>query len=202
MTSISKFLYLTLICLSLGACSIQRAFFLDLEGQNKGVAQDVAQTPATETKPSTSSTSETVEMLAGSEVEGLTISSADNSLACTLKSWSLMGVFDDKKMITTEGEFVFETTNRGQEDQRFILVELLAKDKQGKILKFSNPFRQLQGELLEINPPLKGDQTKEIKLMQKYVLGLHEVELKTCQYLASPDQYFEVYPELKDYPRP
>jgi hypothetical protein len=202
MTSISKFLYLMLVCLSLGACSTQRAFFLDLEGQNKGVAQDVAQTSATETKPSTSSESRTVEVLAGSEVKGSTISSTDNSLACTLKNWNLKGIFDDKKMITTEGEFVFEATNRGQEDQRFILVELLAKDKQGQVLKFSNPFRELQGHLLEVRPPLKSDQTKEVKLMKKYILGLHEVELKTCRHLASANQYFEVYPELKDYPAP
>jgi hypothetical protein len=121
---------------------------------------------------------------------------------CTLKNWSLKGIFEDERIITSQGDFVFETTNQGQDNQEFVLVELLIKDRQGKVLKPFNPFKELQGGLLKISPPLASGQTREINWVRKNVTGLHTVELKTCRSLKSSSQYFEVYPELKDYPMP
>jgi hypothetical protein len=198
MLNLKKFSYLALTCFSLCACSSFSVFPQAVEGQNDVVSE----APVTKPESSTSDASRKVEELAGSKSEGITISSTDGSLSCTLKNWSLKGIFEGEKMITSQGDFVFETTNKSQDGKEFVLVELLIKDRQGKTLKPFNPFKELQGSLLNLSPPLINGQTREVNWMRKNVTGFHTVELKTCRSLKSSSQYLEVYPELKGYPMP
>lgn len=192
-----------LIGLLLGACGwfVQTLLF---QTQKNGENTAVVQTPAVVKTgtPTLDISKRRVEELGGSRSEGATVSNADGSLACSLKNWSLIGVFEDDKLSTTEGEFVFKITNRGQSSQKFVLAELLISDKEGKVVTLSNPFRKLQGQRLKLNPPLKSGHTRDVKRLWKYATGWYTVKLKTCRWLAASSQYFEIYPELKDYPMP
>lgn len=192
-----------LIGLLLGACSWSIRT-LPVLAQKNGENTAVVQTPqVVETgTPTPDKYKKRVEELGGSKVEGATVSNADGSLACSLKNWNLIGVFDNDRLFTTEGEFVFKITNRGRNSQKFVLAEQLILDKEGNVVTQSNPFRKLQGELLELNPPLKSGQTREVKRGWKYALHWNTVTLKTCRWLDAYSQYFEIYPELKNYPMP
>lgn len=143
-----------------------------------------------------------IKKIAGSKSEGKTITDASNSLECTLKKWSLVGIFDNNQLIYTEGEFVFEITNRDSKSHKIVLAELLVLDKKGNIVKVSNPHQKLQGQLLDFSPPIKSVQTRVVKREWKFQKNWHKVTLKNCQWLESESQYFEIYPELENYPIP
>ncbi|MEL7409438.1 MAG: hypothetical protein AAFN00_21250, partial [Cyanobacteria bacterium J06558_2] len=119
-----------------------------------------------------------------------------------LKSWKLIGVFNGNNLSTTEGEFVFEITNLDSKSHKWILFELLILDEEGNVQITSNPFRDLQGEILNISPPIDPEKSTLLSRVWKYRNGWDKVTLKSCQWVKSPDDYWEKYPELKDYPAP
>ena len=143
-----------------------------------------------------------IEKLAGSKSKGETVSNANNSLECTLKNWSLVGIFNNNQLVSTEGEFVFEIANYDSKSHENVLAELLVFDKQGNVVKFSNPYQKLQGQLLDFSPPIESTQTRVAKREWKFGNNWHKVILKNCQWLESESQYFEIYPELKNHPIP
>lgn len=195
--------YTILLGLLLNSCN-EVAKIQSVEGRKSIQRTTVTQTsPVVKTGTSTlDKYKKRVEELGGSRVEGATVSNADGSLTCSLKNWSLIGVFRHKTLIITEGELVFKITNRGQNSQKFVLPELLILDKEGKVLTPYNPFRKLQGIDLELNPPLESGQTREVKRPLKFRIGWHTVKLKTCRWLKTDSQYFDIYPELKNYSIP
>ena len=154
-----------------------------------------------EIKPSLISKQRKIEKIAGSELKGETITNTNNSLSCTLKKWNLVRILDNKKIIST-GEFVFEIVNHDSKSHKFVLAELLVLDKKGNVIKFSNPYQSLQGQLLDFSPPIKSTQTRVAKREWKFVKNWHKATLKRCQWLESESQYFEIYPELENYPIP
>lgn len=136
--------------------------------------------------------------IAGSTEKGETITNQDQSLACTLKSWQLMGIYKDNVLVKTQGELVFEITNNSSQSQTFVLPELLVLSEQGQVLTVSNPHRELQGEFIKFEPPIKKGETREFIRKLSYRSGWNEVTLKTCRWLEKGSEYFEIYPELKD----
>ena len=144
----------------------------------------------------------TVKQIGGSVNSGDIIFNENKSLSCRLKSWELLGVFNNNQLVTTQGEFVFEITNHNLKNQNWVIFELLILDKEGNVLTTSNPFRKLQGEILGISPPIEKGQSRLLVRGWKYQSGWHDVTLKSCQWVNSPDDYWEKYPELKDYPAP
>jgi hypothetical protein len=143
-----------------------------------------------------------VKKIGGSSVAGKKIFNPDESLSCSLKSWELIGVFRNEQLRTTQGEFVFEIKNYAPEKRSWVIFELLILDEKGNVQTTSNPFRDLQGEIIQINPPIEQGQTKTLVRGWKYRSGWHNVTLKTCQWANSGADYFEKYPELKNYPIP
>ena len=143
-----------------------------------------------------------VKKIGGSTDSSDVIFNKDRSLSCSLASWELVGVFDNNQLVTTQGEFVFEIKNHGSKSQDWVIFELLILDEEGNILTTSNPFRKLQGEILEINPSIEKGQSKLLTRGWKYRQGWHKVSLKSCQWANSHDSYWKKYPELKNYQAP
>lgn len=143
-----------------------------------------------------------VRKLGGSNVTGEKLFNSDKSLSCSLKSWELIGVFVNEHLRTTQGEFVFEITNHAPKDHNWVIFELLILDEKGNVQITSNPFRDLQGESIQINPPIEQGQTRTLVRGWKYRIGWHDVTLKSCQWTNSGADYFEKYPELKNHPIP
>ena len=148
------------------------------------------------------SNTRTVKQIGGSTDRGDAILNEDNSLSCSLENWKLIGVFNNGNLITTQGEFNFKIINHDFKEHNWVLFELIILDKQGNIMTTSNPFRDLQGEILEIKPPIISGNSRVLSRYWKYHNGWHDVELKSCQWANSFDDYWKKYPELKDYPAP
>lgn len=140
----------------------------------------------------------TFKRLNGSTEPGLPVNGKNNSLSCSLKSWQLVGIFNNGRIRRTRGELVFEITNNSPESQKFLLAELLVKNDRGKTLVISNPHRELQGELMVFEPLLEPRETREFTKKIWYVSGWDRVDLKTCRWLQKYREYWEIYPELKE----
>lgn len=145
------------------------------------------------------SNTRTVEKIEGSTEQGDIIFNKDKSLSCSLENWKLIGVFDNGNLITTQGEFNFKITNHDFKEHNWVLFELLILDKQGNIITTSNPFRDLQGEILQIKPSIISGKTRFLIRHWKYQNEWHDVKLKSCQWANSFDDYWKKYPELKNY---
>lgn len=166
-------------------------------------SNNTSSTSVTQTLPSVTKTKPSVtkkpviKEIAGSKTEGKTILNADDSLACSLKSWRLIGT-------AGQGEMVFKITNRGKKSRRSVLVEVLILDQKGNDIRPINPFRKLQGESLSLEPLLQKNQTREVEFMRKHQINWHKIELKTCRWLEKNKrgEYEDIYPELKNYPMP
>lgn len=153
-------------------------------------------------QPDLSKKQRRIEKIAGSKSKGETIADANNSLECTLKNWSLVGIFDDDQLISTQGEFVFEITNLDSKSHKIVLAELLVVDKQGNVVTFSNPHQKLQGQLLNFSSPIESNQTRIAKREWKFAKNWSKATLKNCQWLELESQYFKIYPDLENYPIP
>ena len=143
-----------------------------------------------------------VKKISGSNIAGEKVFNSDKSLSCNLKSWELIGVFKNNLLGVTQGEFVFEITNHAPKNQNWVIFELLILDEEGNVQETSNPFRDLQGEIIKINPPIEPGQTRTLIRGWKYRTGWHDVTLKSCQWADSPAEYYEKYPELENYLSP
>ena len=143
-----------------------------------------------------------VKKIGGSTDSGDVIFNKDKSLSCGLASWELVGVFDNNQLVTTQGKFIFEITNYDSESHDWVLFELLILDDEGNVEITSNPFRDLQGEILKVQPPIKSGNTRHLSRGWKYRNGWHNVTLKSCQWANSYEDYWNKYPELKDYLAP
>lgn len=135
--------------------------------------------------------------LAGSNETGLTVTNQDQSLACSLKKWQLIGVFRDNQIQKTKGELDFKLTNNGTTSQQFILAELLFLNDLDMPLNVSNPHRRLQGNFIKLEPPLEPKETREYTSTIWYKSNWHKVQLKTCRWLERGSDYWQIYPELK-----
>jgi WG containing repeat len=100
-----------------------------------------------------------------------------------------------------EGELTFTVTNLNQnESKKGVFLELELYDQYNQPLLFHNPFRVIQGRDIDFTPPLKGGETRRIKIGWKFMLTnrIKKVIIKNCEWLNSEEDYFERYPELKD----
>jgi hypothetical protein len=115
----------------------------------------------------------------------------DNSI-CKLKDWSLRDPY---------GEVTFKiiVTNQSKKPQKILLIELEILDKEGNDLRtLSNPYRRYQGWTFNFDPPVRDRETREAEGFRKYMVGWHQVNLKRCQWLNSPEQYRRLYPEMNN----
>lgn len=151
---------------------------------------------------STKNNNRRIEILGASTNSGEAIFNEDRTLSCKLKSWELIGIFKGNQLITTQGEFIFEIKNLDSETHKWVLFELLILDDEGNVQITSNPFRDLQGEMLRINPPIDPKESRILNRGWKYRDGWNKVTLTSCQWANSPDDYWKKYPELRDYPAP
>ena len=135
--------------------------------------------------------------LAGSNETGLTITNQEESLACTLKKWQLIGMFRDNQIRKTKGELTFQLTNNGTNSQKFVLAELLFLNDLETPLVVSNPHRRLQGEFIKLEPPLEPREMRDYTSTIWYKSNWHKVQLKTCRWLERGSDYWQIYPELK-----
>lgn len=135
--------------------------------------------------------------LAGADEIGVTITNQDKSLACSLQTWQLIGVFRNNQIQKTKGELTFKITNKSLTSQQFVLAELLFLNDLDMPLVVSNPHRKLQGEFIKLEPPLKPKETREYTKTIWYKSNWHKVQLKTCRWLERGSDYWQIYPELK-----
>ena len=135
--------------------------------------------------------------LSGSQNRGTTVRDREQSLACTLEKWQLIGIFKNGQIANTKGELTFEITNHSSKAQRFALGELLFLNDRQRALTVSNPHRQLQGQFIKFEPPLKPGETRTYTENIWYESGWDKVELKTCRWLKTGKEYWEIYPEIK-----
>ena len=117
-------------------------------------------------------------------IKGSPVTNSDNSLSCSLTSWQLIGIFNNGRIRRTRGELVFKITNNSPESRKFVLAELLVKNDRGKTLVISNPHRELQGDVITFDPPLKPGETRTFVREIWYKSGWHEVDLKTCRWIG------------------
>lgn len=164
------------------------------QGESRFLTQLLSPSPITPASPKVF-----IERLGGSTVSSPTITNKEKSLSCTLKSWQLIGVINNGTLAQTKGELVFSVTNNSSKAQRIVLAELLFLNDQGKAMTVYNPHRALQGEYIELESPLKPGETREVinPIWYRTGSGWHEVNLKTCRWLQSGDEYWKIYPELK-----
>ncbi|MEM9217075.1 MAG: hypothetical protein AAGD25_22355 [Cyanobacteria bacterium P01_F01_bin.150] len=118
--------------------------------------------------------------------------------ACTLASWEQPNEED----IVGTGFLTFDISNPdGNLPQSSVLVEVLMLAEDGSPMQFNTPVRDVQGILLELEPPLEAGETRQVEWFRKYLTEWASVDLQACEWL-SPDEYWNKYPELIDNPGP
>jgi hypothetical protein len=108
--------------------------------------------------------------------------------SCLLKDWQR-----SKYEVT----FTLTVTNRSDRPQTGIVAELEILDQDGNDVRDYNPFRRVQALHYPLEPPLKVGETRDLEGLRKYVTYWRKMTLKRCQWLNSPHDYREIYPEMR-----